>query len=257
MPRSARTTASRVANPASRRRISLVPRPSADRTPRPRLPAEQRVVHVAGHHQCSTASPATLGRCPRTQLAQCAAARGQLGTVGVEQPRARGPAAMPAPPSVQALPPRPSTILLAPTVHGGADQLAGAEAGRGERRASPRRAAGAGRRPRPARPRGAAAHGVPGADRVARSARSTVDDPRSKPAAHGGVDRAFAAVGHRHRTHAQCPAGPAAGPAAMCAATSAAVSDPLNLSGASTTCGSVMSRTYSRWPKNRSATPRN
>ena len=106
-------------------------RPSAARRPRPPRGAEQRVVDVAGHGTCDA-------RAAAPQLAQVDGGRRRPARRRRGRPRGRrrrvtrAPSAwtIPAPPSVEALPPSPSTTSVAPAADRVADHLTRARTSR-------------------------------------------------------------------------------------------------------------------------------
>ena len=93
--------------------------------------AGQRVVDVAGDHDLDGVQPRRPGRWCRCGPGRPARGR-RAAAPGPSVSRKRTPsaAARPVPPSVDALPPMPSTIRVGARVQGGADQLAGAAAAR-------------------------------------------------------------------------------------------------------------------------------
>ena len=198
--------------------------------------AEQRIVHVGGHDDLGRAQGgAQRGQVDAGQPGQARHRRARGRRPSASRSRAPSAWAMPAPPSVDALPPRPSTISVAPRVDGVLDhQRRGRRSTRRAGRAG-RPAAGRGRPPRPARPRPGPrrARTRPGPARrsgrprrrrssvkPARSAASTVPSP---PSATGS-------------TTVSRPGRASSSPSCRASATPAAVRQPLNLSGARTTC---------------------
>ena len=216
------------------RHVVAQSRPFADRRPPPRRAARAAVVHVARDRESTRRSRGSSAveidpRDVRAALRVPARARAPRAS----RKRAPSAASAPAPPSVVALPPIPSTMRVAPRVERVAQQLAGAarrRAPRVERRApssaSPDAAAISTIAVSPSRayvastgsPSGPVTRTVRGVAPLARNA-STVPSP---PSAIGTSSHARAG---EHVAHARGQRGGDAGRVEL----------PLNLSGATTT----------------------
>ena len=230
---------------AARRRRGW--RPSAARRPRPRPagraagcprrwparspPRERRAAARSGR-------PGRAGRGrPRRRAASPRARRGTVAPSAVSMPGAAVGAGAAADPDDEP---------VAARVQRGPDDLAEPAAGRRAAAPAGRRAAGAGRTRRPSRrPRARPARRTP-VSTGSPSGPATRTGTRGVPGAHRRVERPVTAVGDREPSRPRPPAPAAASPADTCAATSTAVSEPLNLSGATRTCTARRVRRLSR-----------